>query len=127
MPQVLNKNTQKQIVQEKLASGEAVYVGRPSKYGNPFVIGKDGTREEVLEKYRKYIYSNQQLLDEIQSELVGKDLVCFCAPLPCHANILLRIANGHVWRKKQQEAVFDMITGKSIYEDIFLSNCEDED
>ena len=39
-----------------------VYIGRPSKWGNPFTIGKDGTREEVIQKYREYILCNATLL-----------------------------------------------------------------
>ncbi len=73
----------------------AIYVGRPSKWGNPFVIGKDGTRAEVIAKYRNRIinilqFTNSHYLDELR----GKDLVCWCTPLPCHANILLELANG---------------------------------
>ena len=68
-----------------------VYVGRPSKWGNTFVIGKDGTREQVIEKYRKYAtkFTKAEL-----EELRGKDLVCWCAPAACHAGVLLELANA---------------------------------
>ena len=72
---------------------EAVYIGRGSPYGNPFVIGKDGTRNEVIAKYRDYLLSNPDLLSMVKSNLRGEDLVCFCAPRPCHGDILLEIAN----------------------------------
>lgn len=68
---------------------DAVYVGRPSKWGNPFVIGKDGTREEVVEKFRTRIFWSEDDLKEIR----GKDLVCWCAPKACHADVLLELAN----------------------------------
>lgn len=68
-----------------------VYVGRPSKWGNPFVIGRDGTREEVVEKYRRWIQTQPHLLQALP-ELTGADLVCWCAPLPCHADVLLELA-----------------------------------
>lgn len=75
----------------------AVYVGRAmpryhlsSKWGNPYKIGQDGNRDEVITKYRFYINS----LCRDMSELKGKDLVCWCAPLPCHADVLLELANG---------------------------------
>lgn len=71
----------------------AIYVGRPTVYGNPFVIGRDGTREEVIEKYRLYV-ADVPHKDLWFERLRGKDLVCWCAPLPCHADILLEIANG---------------------------------
>jgi hypothetical protein len=48
MVKVLNKRA------DKIAVG-AVYIGRPSKWGNPFVIGKDGTRDDVVAKYRAYL------------------------------------------------------------------------
>ena len=71
---------------------DAVYIGRPSKWGNPFVIGKDGTRQEVVQKYKDYILSNQFLLSQIE-ELRGKDVVCFCAPQQCHGDVLIELAN----------------------------------
>jgi Domain of unknown function (DUF4326) len=74
----------------------AVYVGRPTKFGNPFLIGRDGTRKEVVEKYRKWISESEQkeLVQDIREELYGRDLICWCAPLACHADIILEIANS---------------------------------
>jgi len=92
MPKVYNKH-------HKDAPPDAVYVGRPSKWGNPFVIGDDGTREQVINKYREYI-ENVQLNEPQEFEqdyiipLKGKDLVCWCAPKPCHADVLLELANA---------------------------------
>ncbi len=67
----------------------AVYIGRGSKWGNPFIIGRDGDREEVIAKY----VINFSLYDEAVAELKGKDLVCYCAPLACHGDFLLEWAN----------------------------------
>lgn len=64
-----------------------VYIGRPSKWGNPFTIGKDGTREEVIEKYREYLLGNDELMNSLH-ELKGKVLGCWCAPKPCHGDVL---------------------------------------
>jgi hypothetical protein len=69
-----------------------VYCGRPSDFGNPFEIGKDGTRKDVIEKFRKYLYSNPELLKRVP-ELKGKVLGCWCAPLACHCDILAELAN----------------------------------
>jgi len=69
-----------------------VYIGRPSKWGNPFVIGRDGTREEVIEKFRDYILSSPHLMADIH-ELRGAVLGCWCAPLQCHGDVLLELAN----------------------------------
>ena len=85
MPQVYNKH-------HKDAPPGSVYIGRGSKWGNPYVIGVDGTREEVIQKYAVNIPTD--LMGDAQIELRGKDLVCFCAPAACHGDILLRIANG---------------------------------
>lgn len=73
---------------------DAVYVGRPSKWGNPFVVGPDGTRDEVIHQYEVMLQFTAHLMREAKRELRGKHLVCWCAPLPCHADILLRIANA---------------------------------
>ncbi len=67
----------------------AVYIGRGSKWGNPFVIGRDGTREEVVAKYRDWIIHSDLALDVI--ELKGKDLVCYCAPKSCHGDVLIEL------------------------------------
>ena len=70
----------------------AVYVGRPTKWGNPFEMGKHGNREEVVAKYKAWIINQPELMASL-SELKGKDLVCWCAPEACHADVLLALAN----------------------------------
>lgn len=69
-----------------------VYIGRPSKWGNPFVVGRDGTREEVIAKFGRYLLSNDELMVALP-ELRGKTLGCWCAPKPCHGDYLLEVAN----------------------------------
>ena len=68
-------------------------MGRPTKWGNPFVIGRDGTRQEVVEKYRAMVLSRPEMVAAAKKELAGKDLICWCAPYACHADILIEIAN----------------------------------
>ena len=68
-----------------------VYIGRPSKWGNPFVIGKDGTREQVVTKYREWIISQITLIEALP-ELRGKVLGCWCAPHMCHGDVLAELA-----------------------------------
>ena len=70
-----------------------IYIGRPSKWGNPYEIGRDGNREEVVEKYRKFILGREDLLLDLPS-LKGKTLGCWCAPKACHGDVLERLANG---------------------------------
>lgn len=68
-------------------------VDRTTKWGNPYRPGVHGSREEVIQLYREYLLGKPQLLDALQ-ELHGKVLGCWCAPLPCHADVLLELANG---------------------------------
>ena len=71
----------------------AVYVGRPSEWGNPFAIGRDGTRSEVIAKYEQWLASQPRLIARAKRELRGKDLICWCAPHSCHAEVLRRVAS----------------------------------
>lgn len=71
----------------------AVYIGRGSKWGNPFVIGRDGDRAEVIARYSRWLRRQHQLLRALD-ELRGCDLVCYCAPLPCHGDLLLWLARA---------------------------------
>ena len=72
---------------------DSVYIGRPSKWGNPFVIGKDGTRDQVVAKYEAWLLEKPELVEAAKRELRGRTLLCFCAPAPCHGDVLLRVAN----------------------------------
>lgn len=67
-----------------------VFIGRPSKWGNPYKIGRDGTRDEVVEKYRDYIMASP-LRDHV-AELRGKRLGCYCHPATCHGDVLAALA-----------------------------------
>ena len=69
-----------------------VYIGRPSDWGNPFRLGKDGTREQVVSKYEAWLMTQPQLLDRLV-ELRGKRLGCWCAPQACHGDVLARAAD----------------------------------
>jgi hypothetical protein len=70
-----------------------VYIGRPSKWANPFKIGKDGSREEVIQKYRHWILANAVLVAQVSTELRGKKLGCSCKPNACHGDILAELAD----------------------------------
>lgn len=75
---------------------DAVYVGRPTKFGNPFPITGDSKRAVVVAEYRQWLNApgREALREAARHELRGKDLVCWCAPLPCHADVLLEVANA---------------------------------
>ena len=69
------------------------YCGRGGIWGNPFFIGKDGTREEVIAKHREWIKTQPGLLALIPT-LKGKRLGCYCRPLTCHCDTLAELANA---------------------------------
>lgn len=97
MPVVLNKRKDK-------IPRNAIYVGRGSKYGNPFRISKEMPRDRVILLYARLLqdYINSGIVDieDIQRELGGHDLVCYCAPLPCHADVLLLAANPELMEEQ---------------------------
>lgn len=85
------------------ATERDVYIGRPTKWGNPFVIGRDGTRQQVIEKFDRWICQQPELIAAARSELKGKRLVCWCAPELCHGDTLAAIAEGQFPLLNNQE------------------------
>ena len=93
------------IENKKAYRGKGIYVGREmpgipgSVLGNPFQIGRDGTREEVVEKYRRWLWEQIKLGNDVHVELKriadlarrgDVSLVCWCAPNLCHATVIER-------------------------------------
>lgn len=70
-----------------------IYIGRPSRWGNPFRIGPDGTREEVIARYRGWLLAQPDLLAAVPT-LRGKTLGCWCAPNRCHGDVLAALADS---------------------------------
>lgn len=75
-----------------------VYVGRPGKWGNPFSVKNSGSQARAVELYQDWIRREIEIasknLEEIKRELKGRNLACWCKlDEPCHADILLRLAN----------------------------------
>jgi len=82
------------VLNKRNSKNDGVYIGRPSKWGNPFVIGKDGCRSQVVEKYEKWLlFEKPELVVAAKKELKGKSLVCWCSPEACHGDVLIKIAN----------------------------------
>lgn len=98
-PRVLHKKHDAQFIKD--LGDKAVYIGRGSKWGNPFIVDRHGTRDEVITKYAEMLIGNISLLGAIE-ELAGKYLVCFCAPEACHGDVLIELANPII-----EEAVDD--------------------
>lgn len=86
------------IENKKTYRGEGVYIGRPSIFGNRFVIGKDGDRSEVIQKFRRWLWDEvktrrgsvyAELLKLAEAARCGDlTLICWCHPEPCHGDVL---------------------------------------
>jgi len=82
---------------------DAVYIGRPSEWGNPYSNKKNTAAkylvdsvEKAVEMFENYLDNNSYLLSKLPA-LKGKDLLCWCkfkGNEPCHGDVLLRRANG---------------------------------
>lgn len=90
MPRVLNKRI------HGIPEG-AVYVGRPSPWGNPFRMKSEADRDKVCDLFEAALLrkfeQDPDAKRRLKEALRGKDLVCWCAPKRCHADILLKYAN----------------------------------
>jgi len=81
---------------------EAVYVGRGTAFGNPYTHRRGShsapylvaTRDAAIQAFATALFAQPTLLLHVREALRGRDLVCSCTPAPCHADILLRVANG---------------------------------
>ena len=86
---VLNKNT------DDIPEG-AIFIGRPSTLGNPYIIGKDGDRETIVNKYTNYLVRNIldndiKIVDALRGLKDTDDLVCFCKPEACHGDVIINV------------------------------------
>lgn len=88
----------------KHAHLNTVYIGRGTKWGNPFVIGTHGDRAQVVELHRRWLAGDPEVaamvpgltpptVEEIRRELAGRVLACWCKPAACHGDTLAGIAD----------------------------------
>ena len=68
-------------------------IDRTTQWGNPYRIGRDGTRSQVIQKYREWIVSQPRLMQQLPS-LKGKILGCHCLPKACHGQVLIELVDG---------------------------------
>ncbi len=92
MPKVVNLHHTGGLLPE-----DAIYIGRPGIWGNPYSIGdwskdldREMTREDVILIYEMTI--PKYLKVKAREELKGHDLACWCAPKGCHGDVLIKIA-----------------------------------
>lgn len=86
MPKVRNMRDGKKLV--------GIIVDRRSRWGNPFILGEDGTRDEVCDLFEVYAEWRLTVQPRWLKPLCGKNLYCWCVPRRCHADALLRLANA---------------------------------
>eukprot|EP00761_Pharyngomonas_kirbyi_P013959 gb/GECH01013989.1/.p1 GENE.gb/GECH01013989.1/~~gb/GECH01013989.1/.p1 ORF type:complete len:115 (+),score=22.54 gb/GECH01013989.1/:1-345(+) len=96
------EKTLKQFVVHNKRSSYDVYIGRPSKWGNPFKIGRDGSRAMVIAKYENWVSEQDELIEKVKKELPGKVLACWCAPKDCHGDVLSALANDPSYDPKTE-------------------------
>jgi hypothetical protein len=100
-----------------------VFIGRPGPWGNPFVIGRDGSRAEVIRLYAQWIVTQPRLIADLPS-LRGRRLGCYCKPLPCHGDVLVRLVEelAMTTTLAQELRVGDVLNGKRVTEVWFPSS-----
>lgn len=86
--------SQTRVVNIKKGMAYDIFIGRPGVWGNPYKIGKHGTREEVIALYRKYLELSPALMAAIPA-LKGQRLGCYCWPEACHGDVLVELAENH--------------------------------
>ena len=78
-------------------NADGVRIDRGTKWGNPFIIGKDGDRNTVITKYAKHLKSQidrGEVTEQDLQSLKNKDFKCWCAPQACHGQILMKAVNS---------------------------------
>lgn len=96
---VFNHLTEREFISEN-----AIWIMRPSRWGNPFVLGRDGNRVTVLAKHKAWLWEEIRAGRIALADLAALDgaaLVCCCAPKPCHGETLLAAA---AWAREKLKA-----------------------
>ena len=93
-----------------------VYCGRGSPLGNPFRIGKDGTREEVIAKFRTWLWrqltsNNRDVQEALEALREDSTLACHCAPRDCHCSIIER---AWVWWAREGRGLYGVQPGADV-------------
>jgi hypothetical protein len=91
---VANASADKNLITWAESNGKAMRVDRGTKYGNPFVLPDDGSRDHVCDCYEHNYLPNKPSITSGIDVLKGKVLICHCYPLRCHGDALAEMANG---------------------------------
>jgi ParB-like chromosome segregation protein Spo0J len=88
-----NQSNDKNLILWAEQNGKAVRIDRSSKYGNPFILGQDGNRDDVCDKFEKHYLPHKPSILTDTLKLKGKVLICHCYPERCHGECLCCLAN----------------------------------
>lgn len=89
----MRKGVNPRMIRWAQENGLLVRVDRATRWGNPFRMHHESERQEVIERYRRWLQTQPQLLERLP-ELKGKVLACWCHPKPCHADVLAELADA---------------------------------
>ena len=95
--------SERTVVVNKYAEDYDVDIMRPTIWGNPFRIGLDGTREEVIQKYKERMAGLPHLIELARKKLKGKRLGCCCKPQTCHGDVLVEFIEDEGRDKDKDE------------------------
>ena len=84
-----------QIVNKKHSRYD-VDIGRPSIWGNPYIIGRDGDRATVVAKYKEHFLGSFHLKQLATEKLKGKVLGCYCKPEACHGDVIVEFLEEEI-------------------------------
>ena len=82
------------VVNKRDTEDWSVDIGRPNPLGNPFIIGPDGTREEVIRKHKILFLNSERLKKIARDTCSGETLGCYCKPKACHGDTIAEYLNG---------------------------------
>lgn len=109
---VVNKHLDRQCVE----GGARVYIGRPSVLGNPFVLGRDGGRDQVIARYRAHLEQklaggDSAITAEIDrlaavAQTQQLELACFCAPAACHGDVIKDVLTQRLAARVRERLTF---------------------
>lgn len=100
---VANSHADKNLITWAESHGKAMRVDRGSKFGNPFILNDDGTRDHVCDCYEHNYLPNKPSITNSIDDLKGKVLICYCYPLRCHGDALAAMANGNKHEPKKAD------------------------
>lgn len=96
-PTLANHHSDPHLLQWAKMTGRHVYIGRGSKWGNPFELGKDGDRAYVIDSYGLHYLPRKPSLLAMLPELDGKILECYCVPERCHGEVFIETLKREAW------------------------------